>query len=106
MSNTIDQDTGASQFGTFSTDDFHEFPADVVGMATLRDTVFVFTKAGIWTISNVALPIVDAYGNGSIVCSALGRCRVAVAGRCCAVARFAAGVRGRRRLHDGCRRSA
>jgi hypothetical protein len=63
MSNTIDQDTGASQFGTFSTDDFHEFPADVVGMATLRDTVFVFTKAGIWTISNVALPIVDAYGN-------------------------------------------
>lgn len=63
MSNTIDQNTGASRPYVFDADDYHEFPADVVGMATLRDTVFVFTKAGIWSIGNAALPIVDAFGN-------------------------------------------
>lgn len=63
LSNAIDQNTGASRPYTFDADDFHEFPADVVGMTTLRDTVFVFTKAGIWSISNVGLPIVDAFGN-------------------------------------------
>jgi hypothetical protein len=64
MSNTIDQDTGQPRLWVHDVDDYHEFPADIVALATLRDTVFVFTKAGIWTISNVGLPIIDAYGNG------------------------------------------
>jgi hypothetical protein len=64
MSNTIDQDTGQPRLWVHDVDDYHEFPADIVALATLRDTVYVFTKAGIWTISNVGLPIVDAFGNG------------------------------------------
>lgn len=64
MSQPIDQDTGHSQlFDAFSVDDVHEFPADVVALATLRDVVYVFTKAGIWSISGGALPIVDTFGN-------------------------------------------
>lgn len=63
MSNTIDPATGASRPLTFSATDYHEFPADVVGLGVLRDHVYVFTKAGIYVISNVALEIVDPFGN-------------------------------------------
>lgn len=63
MSSTVDPTTGASRPLTFGSTDFHEFPADVVGLAVLRDRVFVFTKAGIFVISNATLDIVDALGN-------------------------------------------
>jgi hypothetical protein len=62
MSKTVNPDTGQSRlFGTFT--DYHEFPADVIALAVLRDRVFVFHKAGIHVISGVALEIVDAFGN-------------------------------------------
>jgi hypothetical protein len=63
MSNPIDPNTGGSRAWTFSPNDYHEFPAEVVALAALRDRVFVFTKAGIYVISNVALEIVDPFGN-------------------------------------------
>jgi hypothetical protein len=63
LSNTIDPNTGLSRPWTFDVNDFHEFPAPVVALATLRDRVFVFTKAGIYVITGVALEIVDAFGN-------------------------------------------
>lgn len=63
MSKPIDPATGTSRPFEFDATDFHEFPATVIALATLRDRVFVFTQAGIYVISNVALDIVDAFGN-------------------------------------------
>lgn len=67
MSLTIDPNTGKSRLWPFETVstyvDFHEFPADVIALAVLRERLFVFTKAGIYVISNPALEQVDAYGN-------------------------------------------
>ncbi|WP_272472654.1 hypothetical protein [Baekduia alba] len=63
MSKTVDPDTGESRLFEQDATDFHEFSADIVGLATLRDRVFVFTKAGISLVSNVALEIVDPFGN-------------------------------------------
>lgn len=63
ISKTVDPDTGAARPFEFAANDYHEFPGDVVALATLRDVVFVFTKAGIYALSNVGLEIVDAFGN-------------------------------------------
>lgn len=63
MSATVDPATGGSRPWTFAANDFHEFPAPVIALATLRDRVFVFTKAGIYVITNVGLRLVDDFGN-------------------------------------------
>lgn len=63
MSNTVDPATGLPRPWTFDANDRHEFPADVIAITGLRDRAFVFTKAGIYVISNLALEIVDAMGN-------------------------------------------
>lgn len=63
MTKTRDPSTGQPRLWESDPDDYHEFPADVVALATLRDRVFVFTKAGIYVISNAALELVDAFGN-------------------------------------------
>jgi hypothetical protein len=49
----------------FVADDFHLLPGGVVvmGMAAIRDTAFVFTNYGVWTITNLAFDLTDAYGN-------------------------------------------
>jgi hypothetical protein len=63
LSNTTDPATGAARPFSFDASDYHEFPADIVALAVLRDRLFVFTRAGIYVISNIALDIVDAFGN-------------------------------------------
>lgn len=49
----------------FNPTDYHELPGGVVvvGMTAIRDTVFVFTSYGLWTIANLAFDLTDAQGN-------------------------------------------
>jgi hypothetical protein len=49
----------------FAALDFHELPGgvNVMGMMAQRDTVFVFTNYGLWTIANLAFDLTDAQGN-------------------------------------------
>jgi hypothetical protein len=49
----------------FVADDFHDLPGGVVvmGMTAIRDTAFVFTNYGLYTISNLAFDLTDALGN-------------------------------------------
>src|SRR5690606_23145235 len=41
-----DPDTGDLRLFTFDEADYHEFPANIVACAWLRDRMFVFTEAG------------------------------------------------------------
>lgn len=43
--------------------DRHEFPASIIGAAPIRDTLLVFTGAGVNAVSNMSLDLVDAGGN-------------------------------------------
>jgi hypothetical protein len=49
----------------FNPTDYHELPGGVVvmGMMALRDTAFIFTNYGLWTIANLAFDLTDAQGN-------------------------------------------
>jgi hypothetical protein len=49
----------------FNATDYHELPGGVtvVGMTAIRDTAFVFTDYGLWTIANLAFDLTDAQGN-------------------------------------------
>jgi hypothetical protein len=49
----------------FVVDDFHDLPGGVLvkGMTAIRDTAFVFTNYGLYTISNLAFHLTDAQGN-------------------------------------------
>jgi hypothetical protein len=49
----------------FVADDFHDLPGGVLikGMTAIRDTAFVFTNYGLYTISNLAFDLTDAFGN-------------------------------------------
>jgi hypothetical protein len=49
----------------FNATDYHELPGGVVvmGMMALRDTAFIFTNFGLWTIANLAFDLTDAQGN-------------------------------------------
>jgi hypothetical protein len=48
---------------TFAVDDYHSFPAPVVGLAAMRDTLMVFTESGVYAISNMGFDLTDAQGN-------------------------------------------
>ena len=50
---------------SFLADDYHELPegARVRGLATIKDTLLVFTGYGIWSIENMALDLTDDFGN-------------------------------------------
>lgn len=65
MSNPIDPTTGKSRPQIYSSTDFHELPegTSITGLHAIRDRLLVFTTAGVWMISGLAAPIVDASGN-------------------------------------------
>ena len=46
-------------------DDFHELGegVEIRGLATIKDTLLVFTGYGIWAIENMALDLTDDFGN-------------------------------------------
>lgn len=50
---------------SFVSDDFHELPGGVqiMGLASIRDTLLVFTNYGLWTVTNMAYDLTDALGN-------------------------------------------
>jgi hypothetical protein len=50
---------------TWGTDDYHELPEGTIirGLATIKDTVLVFTGYGVWSIQNLALDLTDDLGN-------------------------------------------
>jgi hypothetical protein len=50
---------------TFDPTDYHELPegAQVRGLATIKDTLLVFTGYGMWAIQNLALDLTDDQGN-------------------------------------------
>jgi hypothetical protein len=50
---------------TFAADDYHELPEGAVvrGLATIKDTLLVFTGYGLWAIQNLALDLTDDFGN-------------------------------------------
>lgn len=50
---------------TIDSDSYHELPqnAQIIGADSIGDTCVLFTTAGVWTISNMALDPVDAYGD-------------------------------------------
>lgn len=49
----------------FVADDYHDLPGGVlvIGMTAIRDTAFIFTNYGLYTISNLAFDLTDALGN-------------------------------------------
>lgn len=49
----------------FTPDDYHDLPGGVLimGMTAIRDTAFVFTNYGLYTISNLAFDLTDSLGN-------------------------------------------
>jgi hypothetical protein len=49
----------------FVVDDFHALPSgvQVVGLASIRDTLLVFSNYGLWSITNLALDLTDPAGN-------------------------------------------
>jgi len=49
----------------FVADDYHDLPGGVlvVGMTAIRDTAFIFTNYGLYTISNLAFDLTDSLGN-------------------------------------------
>jgi hypothetical protein len=49
--------------GTVGAFDYHELDETVKGLQRLRDDMLVFTDSGMWSISNLALDLTDAYGN-------------------------------------------
>jgi hypothetical protein len=55
-------DVGAP--GTFGVTSFHQVAeGGVVGLLGLRDSLMVFTSAGVWLISNVGMNLTDSAGN-------------------------------------------
>jgi hypothetical protein len=61
---TRDPVSGRIRWATgFDVDSYHEFPGVITALAALRDRLFVFTTAGTYVVSGIALEIVDAYGN-------------------------------------------
>jgi hypothetical protein len=50
---------------SFDTNLYHEMPSnvDIRGLEGVGDSAFVFTTGGIWSINNLALDVVDDYGN-------------------------------------------
>jgi hypothetical protein len=46
-----------------SEEDVHEFPSSIIGAAGLRDTAFVFTQSGLYSISNMAYDLTDQLGD-------------------------------------------
>lgn len=65
MSKPIDPATGRQRPQEFSATDYHDMPDGVriTGLQAIRDRLLVFTTAGVWMISNIALAIVDPSGN-------------------------------------------
>lgn len=49
--------------GAWDPNDQHLFPAAQLGYGTLRDVLFVFTTGGVWAVSGMAYPLIDAVGN-------------------------------------------
>ena len=49
----------------FTPDDFHELPGGVqiMGLASIRDTLLVFTNFGLWSVTNMSYDLTDAAGN-------------------------------------------
>lgn len=64
FSNLLD-DNGYAQPHVFTADDQWVLPDGVriIGGRTIRDTAFIFTTGGVWTISNLQLDLTDAAGN-------------------------------------------
>lgn len=60
-----DPATGAPRTNTMTARNRHEFPIDAtyLALAALRDSVFVFTAAGVFIVRNMAYEIVDGSGN-------------------------------------------
>lgn len=60
-----DDTTGALQWWSFDPLDYIELPAGVaiVGAAMLRDLLLVFSTAGMWSVENVHLDLLDDFGN-------------------------------------------
>lgn len=56
---------------TFVDTDYHELPEGTIvkGLASIRDTLIVFTDYGIWSVTNLALDLTDDYGNPQQVLS-------------------------------------
>lgn len=50
---------------TFNATDYHKLPdgVNVVALATIRDTLLVFTDAGLWSITGMAFDLTDNAGN-------------------------------------------
>lgn len=56
--------TGAMRPHSFAATDFHEFPgATCLGGGAIRDRLVVFTTAGAYVVSNMALDLTDDFGN-------------------------------------------
>lgn len=57
--------TGKPAPRTFAATDYHELPEGTIvkGLASIRDTLIVFTNYGIWSVTNLALDLTDDYGN-------------------------------------------
>ena len=49
----------------FTATDYHELPEGVTitGLHPVRDTLLVFTTAGLWSLSNLMLDMIDDFGN-------------------------------------------
>lgn len=49
----------------FVADDFHELPGgvQVMGLASIRDTLLAFSNFGLWSVSNMSYDLTDAQGN-------------------------------------------
>lgn len=60
---------------SFAANDYHRLPegANVLGLATVGQTVVIFTTAGIWTLDGLAYDIVDANGDPQHRLNALSR---------------------------------
>jgi len=58
------QFSAPSQPTVFAATDYHQLPEGaVIGLSAIQDQAFVFTTAGVWTISNMNFNLVDVYGN-------------------------------------------
>lgn len=64
FSNGVDPATGRLRPQIFGANDYHRLPVGArgVALATLRDRALVFTTAGMWMVSNLALNLTDAQG--------------------------------------------
>lgn len=63
--NRIAFSTAPPEAFAFNPTDYHELPGGVVvmGMMALRDTAFIFTNFGLWSIANLSFDLTDAQGN-------------------------------------------